>query len=551
MVLLDAPDNFGALFVVAALLVGGIGSVCSVRSVWFRLFPRKDHGSGKDGPPGSLMRSVQAAYTTYLRAGEYGESELFPYAWSPFIEPLNAWTSLTYSLFGFVILFTGLQDYIALSAADGGVAAVNITAANPGFSILYGVSTVYLGVASFLFHASHSETWRKADAGMTSGCIITPLVLAVYDRARPPLLGPSTMVFLAALLQTSLTHGYLPYGSSDLLLPTLVGTNWILELAPRYGGAVDPGQYTLWWRCFFTVIGGMLLRLSDIKRANGGFFTWAMRGYWAILLFPFGYQLGLTDPAILCGVAAGIVVTMQPSRGHIFWHFGSAYSLYVWWYQYRVRPGDPPVFRSNDATLIAVVFCVAVKNAVRRLVMMVPWGTQELRNRIMFFAEHCFFALWCYNAVLVEPEALAAGSSWLVNVRECWRNVADSESFRFFYMAKVGTAVEDVLFILLAHRSAVNMAATPPTTTIAGATDSTSPGSGPATAAAAAAGASVSGDDSGGERANRERDIKMLVHHGATAALCLLSVFSGYTRVGSLVMLLHDVRWVSLAGIPL
>jgi len=527
--LLPAPTNFWSLFVLSFALVAAIGCVCSVRSLWFRMFPRKDHVSGKSL---GLDLKVQANYQTYLRAGEYGESELFPHGWSPFIEPLNAWTSLTYSLFGFVILFTGLQDLQQASEA-------NITAANPGFSILYGVSTVYLGVASFLFHASHSETWRKADAGMTSGCIITPLVLAVYDRARPPLLGPTTMVLLAALLQTSLTHGYLPYGSSDVLLPSLVATNWVLELYPRYGGAVDPEQYQLWWRCFFTVIGGMLLRLSDIKRANASFFQWAMRGYWTLLLFPFGFKLGLTDPAILCGVVAGAVVIVQPSRGHIFWHFGSAFSLFIWWYQYRVRPGDPASYRGNDSTLIAVVFCVAIKNAVRRLIMMVPYGTQELRSRVMFFAEHIFFAVWCYNAILIEPESITKGSSWLLDVRECWRNIPDTENFAFFYLAKVGTAVEDVLFILIGQQQ--QQPSTQPTTTLpvetkAGNSNLDDSGS---------TSSSVNGNSSSAQvadRAMRERDVKMLVHHGATAALCLLSLFSGYTRIGSLVMLLHDTR---------
>ena len=523
--LLDPPTNFPALFFVSVVLCGAIGGVCSIHSVWFKLFPRKQHTSDRD------VRLAQANYQTYLRAGEYGESELFPYSWSPFIEPLNAWTSLTYAMFGFVILFTGLQDLRSASTA-------NITAANPGFSILYGVSTVYLGVASFLFHASHSEVWRKADAGMTSGCIITPLVLAVYDRARLPFLESTSMVFLAGLLQTSLTHGYLPYGSSDILLPSLVGANWILELTPRYGGPVDPGQYHLWWRCFFTVLGGMLLRLADIKRANTSFFSWALRGYWALLLFPFGFQLGLTDPVILCGVVAGIVVTLLPSRGHIFWHFGSAFSLFIWWYQYRVRPGDPPTFRSNDATLIAIVFCVAVKNAVRRLVMMVPYGSPELQSRVLFFIEHALFALWCYNAVLVEPEAIVSGSSWLRDVRECWTDSDDTDNFQLFYLAKVGTAVEDVLFICLANRGAAQ-------TPAMGATDgSVAEKQAMIEMAVISGGGGVSGEGgaSSSERNARERDVKMIMHHGATAALCLLSALSSYTRVGSLVMLLHDVR---------
>jgi hypothetical protein len=38
------------------------------------------------------------------------------------------------------------------------------------------------------------------------------------------------------------------------------------------------------------------------------------------------------------GLAAGCYVYQNPARGHIFWHFGSAYALFVWWYMYRSLP---------------------------------------------------------------------------------------------------------------------------------------------------------------------------------------------------------------------
>ena len=44
------------------------------------------------------------------------------------------------------------------------------------------------------------------------------------------------------LVLTSFTHGYLPYGSSDVLLPSLVAFGWAVEFLPRYGGAADPQQ---------------------------------------------------------------------------------------------------------------------------------------------------------------------------------------------------------------------------------------------------------------------------------------------------------------------
>ena len=108
----------------------------------------------------------------------------------------------------------------------------------PLFSLHYGASLAYLGAASYLFHGTHAEAWRKADAGMTSGVLAAPLALGIYDRVRLPALSAAGTAASAVLLQLSLTHGVLPYGSSDVLLPTLVAACWSLEFAPIFGGPV-------------------------------------------------------------------------------------------------------------------------------------------------------------------------------------------------------------------------------------------------------------------------------------------------------------------------
>jgi hypothetical protein len=110
----------------------------------------------------------------YIRAGEYGETEI-KRTWSVYKEPFNAWTSLAYSVFGLVICCVGARDGL-VQWGDG--PAPNRITVTWAFSVLYGLACFYLGVASFLFHASHSERWRKADAGMTSGVLIPALVSA-------------------------------------------------------------------------------------------------------------------------------------------------------------------------------------------------------------------------------------------------------------------------------------------------------------------------------------------------------------------------------------
>ena len=98
------------------------------------------------------------------------------------------------------------------------------------------------------------------------------------------------------------------------------------------------GESALWLQCFYGAVGGMLLRLSDIKRKQKGFFTHAIRGFFLVtLVFAYCLPKGLLDPLVMCGIAAGGMVVYQPSSGHIFWHLGSSYALYVWWLTFRVR----------------------------------------------------------------------------------------------------------------------------------------------------------------------------------------------------------------------
>jgi hypothetical protein len=111
----------------------------------------------------------------YERAGEHGECEV-AYKGSSLKEPLNAWTSLSFSVFGLAICCMGALDAYEGSRTEKGMPPLNRLAREWGFSLIYGAAFVYLGIASFLFHASHSERWRKADAAMAAGALIPALV---------------------------------------------------------------------------------------------------------------------------------------------------------------------------------------------------------------------------------------------------------------------------------------------------------------------------------------------------------------------------------------
>jgi hypothetical protein len=488
--------EFPQFFAVALVLAAIAGSIFSLPSVWKKYF---------------------ASTETYLKAGEYGETDNNP-SWSPFKEPINAWSSLAYSVFGVVIILTGWTDY----SQEQRIAPVNTMGTNAGYSLLYGGSMVYLGIASFLFHASHAEVWRKADAGMTSGVMAAPVVFGLWDRARPPSIGSQVMVACAVLIQFSFTHGYLPYGSSDWLLPVLIAAAWAMELTPVYGGAVDSIEYILWLQCAYAAIGGMLLRAADIKRKSPGAFNNIMYGFCAVTALV-AFFLGVTDHIVICGVLFGIIVFKSPAKGHLCWHVASSYGLFVWWYLLRTRPGNPILANVNSTVLNLTVlaFFMVVKNGIRRLFMNMTFLDTELRSRTMFLLEHTFFTVFGWYVMVTVP---TPKDSWLLHTKLCWLPpVYPFELFHLFYQVKVATHTEDLIYI--AYSMYVEKRAQ-------GALKKTSSNE------------AVSGEAE--SRPAAHTDFKMNLHHISTAILCIASYLSGYVRIGSIVMYLHDISDIPL-----
>lgn len=424
--MLPPPESLDAGFRLGLLICFLFGAVCSLPSVWKTFFKEDKNGLPLGG--------------AYLKAGEYGETELNT-TWSVFKEPLNSWTSLAYSVFGIAICYVGYVDYYA-PPAD----ASNRMTADAGFSMMIGSFCFYLGISSFLFHASHTEIWRKADAGMTSGICIPLAVFAIWDRVRLPGIHSYIMMSLCSFLLFTLTHGYVPYGSSDYLLPGMILVLWTLELVPRFGGVLHDDQYLYWLRCLFAVLGGALLRAIDIKRKDpkvknillGVFFT---------LLALFGFLVGFVDDVTLCALVAGIVTVVNPARGHIFWHIASAYALYIWWYMLRIRPGDPDTPYHSDNVLVNLLLFIALKNGFRRLVMNIPsnYMSPDYQDRVRLMAEHAVFAVWGYYTVVEQPTVF---HSWMFNPILCWfKPVFPSSAFMVYYTAKVAAHVEDVLYL--------------------------------------------------------------------------------------------------------
>ena len=64
----------------------------------------------------------------------------------------------------------------------------------------------------------------------------------------------------------------------------------------------------------------------------------------------------------------------------------------------------------------------------------------------MFFTEHLFFSYLLYDAVILTP---GLTDSWFTNPKLCWIfPIYPSNSIRFLYLFKVATSVEDVLYMI-------------------------------------------------------------------------------------------------------
>ena len=174
----------------------------------------------------------------------------------------------------------------------------------------------------------------------------------------------------------------------------------------------------------------------------------------------FSWALGFTDPVLLFGFFALLVVCHSPWLGHIFWHFGSAGALFIWWYLLRVRPGDMPQSEGakHDLSIISIIFFIVIKNACRRLSMVLPFPTRAQRDQCLYFVEHILFACLGYYCVFYLPEhpetSLVApykvggnlfetdttpqeGGSWAYQTLLCWTGaVYPSEFFHLYYLGK-------------------------------------------------------------------------------------------------------------------
>jgi hypothetical protein len=166
----------------------------------------------------------------------------------------------------------------------------------------------------------------------------------------------------------------------------------------------------------------------------------------------------------------------------------------------------------------------------------------------------------------------------LYNAQQCWESgglsaatgLGPDSLFHLFYLARVGAHVEEVIFALVARQqaaSALREAHLPSASSSAAvvnnklelemgvqspAVDSTVSTSSTSRETDSLLSSSITDASHGGgssassSRSRDHEDPLLLAHHLLAALLCLSSYFTGYLRIGLIVMFLHDLSDVPL-----
>lgn len=133
-------------------------------------------------------------------------------------QPVNTWSNLSYLLFGILLIDYGIKDFQKKDSD-------NLLTRFPSFTILWGISQVYVFIGSFTYHASATYFFQQLDmSGVLAACTI-PLFYAIGRcflvwRKRPTI---NFILFNHTLVIASIILLNLALAYFDLLLRELVG----------------------------------------------------------------------------------------------------------------------------------------------------------------------------------------------------------------------------------------------------------------------------------------------------------------------------------------
>ncbi len=210
-----------------------------------------------------------------------------------FRQPANTWSSLGFGLAGLLVLGRGWRDH-----AQRHRAPANLLAAQPAYSLLYGLALLIIGGGSAFYHASLSLPGQFVDG---FGMYLIATFMLVYARARTAA-SPRRLVLLYVVLNLGLA-GLL------LALPEL----------RRYAFAV-------------VLLLGVGMELHTVQRQQLRIQTRYIKQ--GLLLLALAFGIWLLDLSKTVCAATSLL------QGHALWHLlGAIAALYLYRYYRSEQPG--------------------------------------------------------------------------------------------------------------------------------------------------------------------------------------------------------------------
>ena len=253
---------------------------------------------------------VWARAEVYAKPDEYGERKRWD---SSIRQPWNAWSSLSYYFAGVYVC----RDIIlrARSRAE----PLNCVDASPQWQVAFGVGLLWTGIASFLFHASLTERWRKLDAGATMAVTVVPMVHSIYRALCSAFAQPAPSSYGSGAGNLELVFRPQPAGMPPLLEPLAFGM-CVLGMVGCHVLAATPG-----WSDIVLVtnlVGHLLVEHTLLASTKTPQMNSSYVLYAALMLS--GVALRAADVVVAKGVGVArpqrSVFTRVAWLGHFAWH---------------------------------------------------------------------------------------------------------------------------------------------------------------------------------------------------------------------------------------
>lgn len=214
------------------------------------------------------------------------------------VQPSNTWSNIGYFTVGFLFLSLGIKDHYYEKRKQ----VTHFLARYPGFSILLGISTLYMFVGSFIYHASVTRLFQKIDqTGIYF--IITALLAYNIFKLFPTInyRGRQTsshyLILISAMVMNVLFYTVLWKININALFPALILLFFAINILniKKYKGSV-------------TYMGYMKAAIITLLAAA---FVWI-----------------LDRNRVVC-------VPTSVFQGHALWHLLTAASLFFIYFFYR------------------------------------------------------------------------------------------------------------------------------------------------------------------------------------------------------------------------